>query len=60
MQEERSVSYGFIKDLLVEHFPRQNEIGDLWCDCGEHEDFDRDGQAERWAEHVEVVYNNPA
>ena len=52
------MSYGFIAPLLIAHFPRQNEIGDLWCACGEYEDFDQDeGAPDRWAEHVEVAYN---
>jgi hypothetical protein len=51
------MSYGFIKDLLIAHFPRNSDTGIVHCECG-WVDYDMDGEAdERWAEHVEKAYN---
>ena len=42
-----------IVDVLITHFPRQNEMGDLFCACLAYVDTVQDAyMAERWANHV--------
>ena len=41
------------KDHLSAHFPREDDVGFVWCACETYTDSVNDeGTAERWATHV--------